>query len=59
MLFSDFSTVSSSSTVEGRKSLVKVDMMVQNCLTRITYKVSSTAPIGIILPKVNFVQYAQ
>jgi len=50
--WSDLSTVSSTSTVEGRKILVKVDMLVQNCLTRITYKVSSTAPIGIILPKV-------
>jgi len=48
--WSDLSTVSS--TAEGRKSLVKVDMVVQNCLTRITYRVSSTAPIAIILPKV-------
>jgi len=50
--WSDLSTVSSTSTVEGRKILVKVDMMVQNCITRITYRVSSTAPISIILPKV-------
>ena len=48
-----------SSTVEGRKSLVKVDMVVQNCLTRITYRVSSTAPIAIILPKVSFTQHAE
>ena len=50
-----------SSTVEGRKSLVKVDMVdvVQNCLTRITYRVSSTAPIAIILPKVSFTQHGK
>ena len=46
-----------SSTVEGRKSLVKVDMVVENCVTRITYRVTSTAPIGIILPKVSFTQH--
>jgi len=50
-VWSDSSTVMS--TMEGRKSLVKVDMVVENCVTRITYRVTSTAPIGIILPKVS------
>lgn len=50
-VWSDRSSVSS--TMEGRKSLVKVDMVVENCVTRITYRVTSTAPIGIILPKVS------
>ena len=49
---SSWAKISSTCLLEGRKVLVKVDMMVQNCLTRITYRVSSTAPISIILPKV-------
>ena len=40
--------------MEDMKSLVKVDMVVQNRVTRITYRVTSTSPIGNILPKVSF-----
>ena len=41
--------------MEGKKSLVTVDMVVQNRVTRVTYRVTSTSPIGIILPKVNLI----
>ena len=51
-LSSDSSLVSS--TMEGMKSLVQVDMVIQNRVTRITYRVTSTSPIGNIIPKVNF-----
>jgi len=34
------------------KTLVMVDMMLQNLVTRVTYRVMSAAPISIILPKV-------
>ena len=43
--------------MEGMKSLVMVDMVVQNRVTRITYRVTSTSPIGNIIPKVNFTQH--
>jgi len=43
---------SESSKMEGMKSLVNVEMVVQNRVTRVTYRVTSTSPIGIILPKV-------
>ena len=45
-----------SSTVEGimvGKTLVRVDMMFQNLVTRVTYRVISAAPISIIIPKVR------
>jgi len=44
-----------SSTVEGimvNKTLVRVDMVFQNLVTRVTYRVMSAAPISIIIPKV-------
>ena len=52
--FSEASDVSS--TVGGimvGKTLVRVDMMFQNLLTRVTYRVMSAAPISIIIPKVR------
>ena len=52
--FSDASDVSS--TVGGvmvGKTLVMVDMMLQNLVTRVTYRVMSAAPISIIIPKVR------
>jgi len=52
-VFSEASDVSS--TVGGimaGKTLVWVDMMFQNLVTRVTYRVMSAAPISIILPKV-------
>jgi len=49
-MWSDSSTVSS--TMEGLKSLVKVDMVVKNRVTRVTYRVTSTSPIGNIISKV-------
>ena len=52
--FSEASDVSS--TVGGimaGKTLVRVDMMFQNLLTRVTYRVMSAAPIRIIIPKVR------
>ena len=45
-----------SSTVEGimvNKTLVRVDMVFQNLVTRVTYRVISAAPISIIIPKVR------
>jgi len=42
----------SSSTMQGMKSLVIVEMVMQNIVTRVTYRVTSTLPIGMILPKV-------
>jgi len=48
--WSDSSIVSS--TEERMKSLVNVEMVVQNRVTRVTYRVTSTAPIGMILTKV-------
>jgi len=44
-----------SSTVEGimvNKTLVRVDMVFQNLVTRVTYRVMSAAPISIIIPRV-------
>jgi len=44
-----------SSTVEGimvNKTLLRVDMVLQNLVTRVTYRVMSAAPISIIIPKV-------
>ena len=35
------------------KTLVRVDMMFQNLLTRVTYRVMSAAPNSIIIPKVR------
>ena len=52
--FSEASDVSS--TVGGimaGKTLVRVDMMFQNLVTRVTYRVMSAAPIRIIIPKVR------
>ena len=52
--FSEASDVSS--TVGGimvGKTLVRVDMMLQNLVTRVTYRVMSAAPISIIIPKVR------
>lgn len=52
--FSEASDVSS--TVGGimvGKTLVMVDMMLQNLVTRVTYRVMSAAPISIIIPKVR------
>ena len=52
--FSEASDVSS--TVGGimvGKTLVRVDMMLQNLVTRVTYRVMSAAPIRIIIPKVR------
>ena len=45
-----------SSTVEGimvNKTPVRVDMVFQNLVTRVTYSVMSAAPISIIIPKVR------
>ena len=39
--------------MEGMKSLVNVEMVMQNRVTRVTYRVTSTLPIGMILPKVS------
>ena len=39
------------------KSLVNVEMVVQNRVTRVTYRVTSTAPIGMILTKVSLYQW--
>ena len=35
------------------KTLVRVDMVFQNLVTRVTYSVMSAAPISIIMPKVR------
>ena len=35
------------------KTLVRVDMVFQNLVTRVTYRVMSVAPISIIIPKVR------
>ena len=51
LLSSDSSIVSS--TEERMKSLVNVEMVVQNRVTRVTYRVTSTAPIGMIRTKVS------
>ena len=55
LLSSDSSIVSS--TEERMKSLVNVEMVVQNRVTRVTYRVTSTAPIGMILTKVSLYQW--
>ena len=39
--------------MQGMKSLVIVEMVMQNIVTRVTYRVTSTLPIGMILPKVS------
>ena len=52
--FSEASVVPS--TVGGimaGKTLVRIDMMLQNLVTRVTYRVMSAAPIRIIIPKVR------
>ena len=44
------------STVGGimaGKTLVRIDTMLQNLVTRVTYRVMSAAPISIIIPKVR------
>ena len=43
--------------MEGMKSLVNVEMVMQNRVTRVTYRVTSTLPIGMILPKVSYTQH--
>ena len=40
--------------MQGMKSLVIVEMVMQNIVTRVTYRVTSTLPIGMILPKVSY-----
>ena len=52
--FSEASDVSSAvGGVMVGKTLVMVDMMLQNLVTRVTYRVMSAAPISIIIPKVR------
>ena len=43
--------------MQGMKSLVIVEMVMQNIVTRVTYRVTSTLPIGMILPKVSYTQH--